>query len=318
MAAALIFQGHIKAAFSPVYQAVEGSSFAYFFCFVAYLAMPEPSPAVVLVSALVTYCPPHEFWASLMAAIPDNFKIPVLFSSIFGGVYWINGLFCLALERYFGKYLMDYRIQELKAHSRPGMGKLFWNVVRSTCLAPVIFTVMSWFLKLTPEDFLVPGPFEMALSGLSGVVMNEILFFYGHWLFHANKTLYAKVHKVHHEFRAPCAFAAVYCHPIELVLSDFIPLAAGIICFNMNLYFASVFTTFAVMGTQTHHCGFRWPWIPTHGNQPDFHDYHHERFNCNYGNIGFLDALHGTDASNLPGASPPPPFYKRAAAAKAA
>ena len=26
-----------------------------------------------------------------------------------------------------------------------------------------------------------------------------------------------------------------------------------------------------------------------------FHDEHHERFNLNYGSIGFLDWLHGTD-----------------------
>ena len=27
---------------------------------------------------------------------------------------------------------------------------------------------------------------------------------------------------------------------------------------------------------------------------PDFHDFQHKRFSCCYGNIGWLDALHGT------------------------
>jgi len=50
---------------------------------------------------------------------------------------------------------------------------------------------------------------------------------------------------------------------------------------------------FAVLGTQTHHCGFNWPW-GFWDHQPEFHDLHHAKFNGNYGNIGFLDWLHGT------------------------
>ena len=29
---------------------------------------------------------------------------------------------------------------------------------------------------------------------------------------------------------------------------------------------------------------------------PDAHQQHHEKFNCNYGAMGLLDKLHGTDA----------------------
>lgn len=31
-------------------------------------------------------------------------------------------------------------------------------------------------------------------------------------------------------------------------------------------------------------------------HRPQFHDYHHAKFSCNYGNLGWLDAIHGTDA----------------------
>ena len=30
-------------------------------------------------------------------------------------------------------------------------------------------------------------------------------------------------------------------------------------------------------------------------SRPNFHDYHHEKFKVNYGNVGILDMLHGTD-----------------------
>ena len=86
----------------------------------------------------------------------------------------------------------------------------------------------------------------------------------------------------------------------------------------------------ACLGTQTHHSGYRLPWIAgcdhaarprlrrrsfcaalpapcdawpssralrtlsaRFDQQPDFHDFHHMRFNCCYGNIGWCDALHG-------------------------
>jgi methylsterol monooxygenase len=295
---AFLFQGHVRVAFAPIFEAVEASRIAYVLCFMGFLAMPEPSPAVIVISAFAVFTPPRSAWAWFMSSFDEDYKkVVVMMTAIFAGVYWINGFLLLALENFCAKRLDRYRIQkQLKAHSRPSMAKLIKNVLRSTCLVPVIGFVMGKNMNFKPHDYEVPGPFEMFLSTLMAAVANEITFFYGHWLFHANKFLYGRIHKVHHEFKAPCALAAVYCHPVELVVSDFLPLAAGIIMFNNNLYFAATFTAFAVLGTQTHHCGFRWPWIPSHGNQPDFHDYHHEKFNCNYGNMGFLDALHGTVA----------------------
>ena len=37
------------------------------------------------------------------------------------------------------------------------------------------------------------------------------------------------------------------------------------------------------MSSQTHHSGWRFPWIANYDEQPDFHDYHHAKFNCNFG-----------------------------------
>jgi len=297
LVAAYLSQGVVKSAFKPIYIAVEHSYAAYFLFFLVLLAMAEPSPLVLILAGVVVSCPPHTAWASAMSGLEDYQKVVCMMTSVFVIIYWTNGLFCMALEHLFTKYLDKYRIQaEVKAYSRPPTGKLIRNVLINTCLVPIIALVIGLNVSFVPSDFEIPGPFEMLLSALTSIYFNEIFFFYGHWMFHANKFLYAKVHKVHHEFKAPCALAAVYCHPVELVVADFGPLGVGIVLFNHNLYFAAVFTTFAVLATQTHHCGFRWPWIAEHGAQPDFHDYHHEKFTCNYGNLGFLDAIHGTAA----------------------
>jgi len=298
-AAAYFYQDHVKLACSPIYEAVEYSYFAYILCFVGLLALPEPSPFVVIIAGLVVFCPPTEAWPRLMARFEDAQKVVFMMTSCFVVTYWTNGLFLTALEHFFAERLDRYRIQpdaKGKSTMKPSNAKLFRNLMINTCLVPVIAYGIGITFTMKPADFEVPGPFQIFLSVISGALVNEVTFFYGHWLFHRNKFLYAHVHKVHHEFKSPCAMAAIYCHPVELVISDFGPLGAGIILFNRNLYFAAVFMTFAILGTQTHHCGFRWPWIASHGNQPDFHDFHHERFNCNYGNIGVLDSLHGTNA----------------------
>ena len=62
-------------------------------------------------------------------------------------------------------------------------------------------------------------------------------------------------------FEAPMGLAAIYCHPLEFFLSDLMPLGAGLVAVRTNGFAGAVWMAFAVMATQTHHCGIRWPWI---------------------------------------------------------
>ncbi len=77
------------------------------------------------------------------------------------------------------------------------------------------------------------------------------------------------------------------------------PLSIGLHVLNAHVYVMFVWLIFAVFGTQTHHCGFRWPWGKWWDHQPEFHDLHHERFHGNYGNVGYLDWAHGTDFEQI-------------------
>lgn len=219
------------------------------------------------------------------------------------GTYWFNGCFLLLCDYMFPQQLDKFRVQEKGRDIQGGrfsassLKKMFKNLSINTLVGIGICWVCAEIhgrgiapVKFTAE---MDGKMTVCLQILLTILINEIMFFYGHWAMHANKWLYKNIHKIHHEFQSPCAFTAIYCHPLELLIADFIPLGFGLFFFNTHIHTTAVWIVFAVLGTQTHHCGFRWPWAGT-DHQPDFHDLHHEKFNGNYGNMGFLDWIHGT------------------------
>ena len=95
----------------------------------------------------------------------------------------------------------------------------------------------------------------------------------------------------HHEFTAPIGCAAVYAHPLEHFFVNLAPLTLGPLLMNSHLFTYWLWLTLAVFSTITVHSGYHFPFLQSN----EFHDYHHLKFNVNYGNFQFLDWLHGTD-----------------------
>ncbi|KAF6081119.1 fatty acid hydroxylase domain containing 2 [Phyllostomus discolor] len=74
-------------------------------------------------------------------------------------------------------------------------------------------------------------------------------------------------------------------------VSNMLPAVVGPLVMGSHLSSIVVWSSLALVITTISHCGYHLPFLPS----PEFHDYHHLKFNQCYGVLGVLDHLHGTD-----------------------
>jgi len=122
------------------------------------------------------------------------------------------------------------------------------------------------------------------------LIVEELLFYYFHRALHHPK-LYGRFHKYHHEWTAPIGIAAIYATPLEHICSNILPVLTGPLIAGSHVGIIWVWQSVAMMTAISTHSGYHIPFQPS----PEAHDFHHLRFNVNFGVLGILDYLHGTD-----------------------
>jgi len=284
---------------------------------VGWLIMNGGSPLgwpVVIATTLVK----DEHWAYFLTAVRDRYGdfyeghgFLVLFLigyAVFLGTYVVHGLMLLPFDMwsYTRNMAQSIKVQpgtRFNARQALQLEKLL------SALAVNVVVVLVYVLGMTAHSmryagvrvyaeeegagrFRLPSKQEQLGCFLFGVLWNEVMFYYSHRLLHT-QALYARFHKKHHEYTAPFALAAIYCGPVEMVLSNLWPILGIVNLYRFHIFFTYCWIANAIMATQTHHSGHKWPWMTILDQQPNVHDLHHELFNCNYG-TGILDYLHGT------------------------
>jgi len=173
----------------------------------------------------------------------------------------------------------------------------------------VFAALATWLLRerISLPPFLLLPELPSAATFSREVALHmltyEACFYYSHRLLHT-KWFYARVHKIHHEWKAPTALAATHAHPIEYVLSNVSPGLVGLLLWRPHFLSFYFFTVQGVFATLWAHSGYEL----TPGASA--HDRHHKFFTGNFGHLGILDWLHGTEVG--PTAKPVNPYGKAA------
>ncbi|KAF4694964.1 Chromosome 5 4, variant 2 [Perkinsus olseni] len=209
---------------------------------------PLPGPLVVTVAATLASIPMHVYGTAVkvMLSYVDEwsfmaFVVPYTICC----TYWLTSTAAYIIE-YFNLFPVEERIIQPRRRLLPKDPK-FHRLLRVCALNTIVLVPLigmgSFYLQqyrdtiglyvdMDPER--LPSKLEIAVQMIYFILVNEFLFFYGHWLFHASPYLYKKIHKMHHEYPAPNVFASLYCHPLELVIADFVPLGAGAFCLGAH------------------------------------------------------------------------------------
>ncbi|KAH8272787.1 fatty acid hydroxylase domain-containing protein 2 [Drosophila bipectinata] len=241
----------------------------------------------------------QEQWENLLGVIgEDPWRLWVLGSTVvIFSVYWIYAaLFTLMDITNKPKFLRRYKIQP--GQNEPVDLKKLWNAVKVVIFNLTVVNVLtSWvvyelvYKTENSRDIRQLPTFKRTVRDLVVfVILEEIMFYYAHRLLH-HKSIYKYVHKKHHEWTSPIAAITLYAHPVEHIVANLMPVALSIAFLGTHVALAWVIFALAIVNSMSDHTGYSFPWS---GGSVKFHDYHHAKFNYNYGVLGILDKLHGT------------------------
>lgn len=240
-------------------------------------------------------------WGSYLAATTPLFRHTVGTFVIHEVFYWGTYLPFLLAARI--PALDRYRLQP----DAPPPPSVKSNCVRKVLtthallVAPIIVATHPLLQAVGAGDGLpLPSAVEVATQVALCFLLEDFFFYWGHRALHT-RTLYAAVHRVHHEHAAPFGAAAEYAHPAEVLFLGASTIV-GPALMGPHLLTLYVYLALRCMQTVECHSGYEFPWslnvwVPWYGGA-EYHDWHHKTYFGNYAStFTWWDAVYGTDAA---------------------
>ncbi|XP_067141742.1 fatty acid hydroxylase domain-containing protein 2-like [Centruroides vittatus] len=197
------------------------------------------------------------------------------------------------------EFLHKYKIQKLDCKNYPVrvadaiavIRRVLFNqtFVAIPCVILIYHLWKSW--EFRGLKYEAPSVSFIIIQLFLHTILSEIIVYSVHRTLHT-RSIYKRIHKTHHLWDKPIAITAVYVHPVEHVFMNVIPFYIPSFIFGahpINLWI------WIVVGTSYNvfdHIGYHLPFFP---HSPEYHDFHHKRIWNNFGSVGFLDKLFGTD-----------------------
>lgn len=214
-------------------------------------------------------------------------------------LHWILALLFLYVDLTGRpKWILKYKVQDQKASypvDKQRMKAVIKQVIFNHLFVQIPGVTLHTLLRESrgyDSSRTLPTFNRFVVDFIVFFVCLEIFSYYIHRILHY-PLVYKHFHKRHHEWQAPYAWTSSYCHPVEHIFNNMVPAGVGPLLMGSHLFTYFSWLILIMVSSISIHCGYHLPFMTS----PESHDYHHLKFNQNFGLLGILDRIHGTDAN---------------------
>lgn len=189
--------------------------------------------------------------------------------------------------------LRSTRMQQYTLSQQPNVNTyaqrkplIYANMSGVILVAGIFFTTFDFMFSMS-HNFTWLGLFAQAAFIM---VMDDIWFYMYHRVLHLNKTLFRKIHTIHHRVRSTMPLDYIYAHPLEWMMGAIGVFIACVILYqyygSVNAYALFLYGFLRTIHEINIHSGLKsvfsnnrfFAWL---GSSED-HTMHHTRFKGNY------------------------------------